>query len=47
MTEDEIDQLVAEWHDAPESSPIARRELHEHLGMTWDEYRQWMDEKHL
>lgn len=41
MTEAEIEAAIAEWHDAPEGSPIAEKQLHEHLGMTWDEYREW------
>lgn len=29
MTEAEIEAAIAEWHDAPEGSPIAAKELHE------------------
>lgn len=40
MTEvpENIDDLVAAWHDSPTTET---RELHEYLGLTWDEYRAW------
>ncbi len=34
---DEIDDFVSDWH-AGESD----KELHEYLGMTWDEYALWV-----
>ncbi|KAA8700310.1 MULTISPECIES: hypothetical protein [Pseudomonas syringae group] len=36
--EDEIDRFVADWHQGLEGADM---ELHEYLGMTWDEYRIW------
>lgn len=41
--EQERERLVAEWHDAPADSPIAQLALHEHMDLTWDEYREWME----
>jgi hypothetical protein len=40
---DDIDDFVDEWHSAPEGSVAASRSLHEFLGMTWDEYRLWVE----
>jgi hypothetical protein len=37
----EIDAWVAEWHQAPIGSPAAQVDLHEYLGMTWDQYQRW------
>ncbi|MFF5802023.1 hypothetical protein [Streptomyces sp. NPDC012746] len=36
---DDIDSYVDAWHDAEDSD----LELHEFLGMTWDEYRLWVE----
>lgn len=36
------DDLADEWHDAEPGSEIAARGLHEHLGMTRDEYALWV-----
>jgi hypothetical protein len=35
ITADQIDRFVAAWH---ESGDQETRELHEYLGMTWEEY---------
>lgn len=35
---DEIEDYVDAWHDGKEGQ---RQELHEYLGMTWDEYSVW------
>jgi hypothetical protein len=37
----DVEDHVDAWHDAPEGSPAAGLELHEYLGMSWDEYRLW------
>ncbi len=34
----ELEDRIDEWHDSPGEG----RELHEHLGMTWDEYKRWV-----
>jgi hypothetical protein len=34
---DEIDDFIDRWHEAPEG-----RELHEYLGMTEEEYGNWL-----
>ncbi|MDB6001388.1 MAG: hypothetical protein JWP52_3087, partial [Rhizobacter sp.] len=36
--EDEIDEFVERWHEGDEGLGL---ELHEYLGMTWDEYKLW------
>jgi hypothetical protein len=33
-----IDDFVDEWHES--SGGV---ELHDHLGLTWDEYRAWVE----
>ncbi|MFG1674130.1 hypothetical protein [Micromonospora sp. NPDC049282] len=40
-TLDEIDEYIERWHDATDGSQAASMELHEFLGMTWEEYRLW------
>jgi hypothetical protein len=40
---EDIEDFVASWHEAPEGTPVAMRELHDFLGMTWDEYRLWVE----
>jgi hypothetical protein len=37
-----IEARVAEWRAAPIGSPAAQVDLHEYLGMTWDQYRRWV-----
>ncbi|MFG2410941.1 hypothetical protein [Streptomyces goshikiensis] len=36
---DDIDSYVDAWHDTEDGD----LELHEFLGMTWDEYRLWVE----
>jgi hypothetical protein len=40
---DSIDDFIDAWHDAPADSKIASQSLHEFLGMSWDEYRLWVE----
>lgn len=40
---EDIDDFVADWHEAPNGSPTARRSLEEFLGMTGSEYRLWIE----
>jgi len=35
---DEIDDYIDEWHDSDSTNDL---ELHEFLGMTWEEYSLW------
>ena len=35
---DEIDDYIDAWHDSDSDTEI---ELHEYLGMTWEEYSSW------
>lgn len=35
---EDIDLYVDAWHDGSDS-----RELHEYLGMTWEEYQLWVE----
>ncbi|MHA7809286.1 MAG: hypothetical protein ACX933_05720 [Marinobacter adhaerens] len=37
VLEDEIDDFVDRWHEDEDTD----LELHEYLGMTWDEYSVW------
>lgn len=39
----EIEDFIESWHDLPEDSPAASLEVYEYLGMTWDEYRLWVE----
>ncbi|GGM53576.1 hypothetical protein ACFFX1_54825 [Dactylosporangium sucinum] len=34
--DDELDNLIAQWHAGPGDT-----ELHDWLGVTWDDYRAW------
>ena len=36
---DEIDDYIDAWH---EGDSVPDRELHDYLGMTWEEYSLWM-----
>ena len=38
VLEDEIDDFVEKWHNGEEGRDI---ELHEYLGMRWNEYSLW------
>lgn len=40
---EDIDDFVADWHEAPESSAGGQQSLADFLGMTWDEYRLWVE----
>lgn len=37
----EIDDYIDRWHDLPDSRPEAALELHDYLGLDWEEYRLW------
>lgn len=37
----EIDEYISRWHAAADDAPSAQMELHDFLGMTWDEYGLW------
>jgi hypothetical protein len=39
----DIDDYIDEWHNADDDSLAATVELHEYLGLTWDEYRLWVE----
>ncbi|CAM0107375.1 hypothetical protein MYOV065v1_p0016 [Vibrio phage PS15B.2] len=38
LTNDEIDDLIERWNEDKETT----LELHEYLGMTWEEYADWV-----
>lgn len=38
VLEEEIDQFVEDWHEGREGADM---QLHEYLGMSWDEYQIW------
>lgn len=40
---DDIDDFVADWHEAAEGTATASQSLEDFLGMTWDEYRLWVE----
>lgn len=35
----DLDEMVEEWHDGPDDGI----ELHEYLGLTWQEYKSWTE----
>lgn len=39
----DADDWIDIWHDAAKSSPTSQRTLAEHLGMTEDEYKVWVE----
>lgn len=42
MMDEDIDDMVGRWHDtngAPDGRPV---ELREYLGMTWEQYGEWL-----
>lgn len=41
---EDIHDYIDRWHEAPADSSAAAMKLHEFLGMSWDEYRQWGEE---
>src|SRR5688500_16056855 len=45
LSPEEIEARIAAWHDAPEGSRIGTVPLHAYLGMTWEEYGQWVEGK--
>lgn len=42
VSADEIDARVTAWREAPIGSPAAQVDLHEYLGMTWEQYSRWV-----
>lgn len=38
VLEEEIDQFIEAWHEGHEGANL---ELHEYLGMRWEEYQLW------
>jgi hypothetical protein len=42
MTGDELDEMVAVWHDLPDDHPDAGLALNDFLGMTMEEYNVWV-----
>lgn len=42
--ENDIDDYIEEWHNDNASFNMT---LHEHLGMTWEEYGAWVEGKSL
>lgn len=41
MTDDDLNDLVNEWHNLPDDGTP----LHDYLGMTWDEYCEWTESR--
>jgi hypothetical protein len=44
MTEEEFNDLIEEWHTAPDDSPAAGMHLHEFLGLSWSEYKKLVED---
>lgn len=42
IPDEAVDILVDRWHDADPGSAVVKLELHELLGMTWDQYKTWV-----
>jgi hypothetical protein len=44
ITESDIDNRIEEWHniDVELWAAMGAPELHEYLGWTWEEYKEWM-----
>jgi len=40
----EIEVFIERWHALPDDSPGAELEVYEYLGMTWPEYRLWVEQ---
>lgn len=40
---EEIDDFIDRWHEASEGSGAAEQALNDYLGMTWQEYRLWVE----
>jgi hypothetical protein len=43
LTPEEIDAKIHAWHDAPSDSYIAQMQLHEFLGWTWEQFKEWAE----
>lgn len=39
----DVDDWVDEWHEAPDDSEAGALELHEYLGLSWEEYRLFVE----
>lgn len=37
------EKLIDEWHDLPDDHPAARGTLHAYLGLTWTQYKTWVE----
>ncbi|MCJ0980958.1 hypothetical protein MTX35_24975 [Rhodococcus sp. ARC_M12] len=42
----DLDDYVERWHEAPEDDDAAELELHEYLGLTWEEYQTITERPH-
>ncbi len=43
LTEEELHNRIATWHEAPSDSYAAQMELHEYLGWSWEQYKHWVE----
>ncbi len=41
--QEDIEDFVADWHNAPEGTAPASQKLEDFLGMSWDDYRLWTE----
>jgi hypothetical protein len=39
-----VHDAIAAWHEATAEHPASTMELHEWLGMSWLQYRTWLEE---
>lgn len=42
MTADELDDLVAEWHECPEDTISLFEFLQDHTGWNYDQFEYWV-----
>lgn len=43
LTSDELDARIDAWHNGDGEG----QELHEHLGWTWEQYKQWVETRRM
>jgi hypothetical protein len=44
-SDDDMGHLIDRWHALPSWHPAAGTALHEYLGMTWEEFKAWVESR--